>query len=143
MKKLYGKRIGLDIYNWETVVFYGDIQLLKQWAIESKIKNFEEEFENIPSTMSGFCYREDPKKSIVPKFVYIGKTKNNYNIIAHEALHYAMFLLANLNVEIDPTYPRGHEALTYLTGYIVGEITNGNWNEYDFKKKKWKTQKKK
>lgn len=143
MKKLYGKRIGLDIYNWEVPIFYGDAEALKQWAIGAKIKGIKEEMENMPKTMAGFCYREDPEKSIVPKFIYIGKTKNNYNIISHEALHYAMFLLANLNVEIDPTYTRGHEALTYLTGYIVGEITNGKWKEYDFKNKKWKTKKKK
>jgi hypothetical protein len=133
MKKLYGKIIDISIYNYEIPVFYGDIELMHEWA-KRKYKNYP----IIENSYGAFCYRENPEKFITPDFIYIGKTRNNYNYISHESLHCALFILANSNVYINENEPVGHEALTYLLGYIVGEIQNAKWYEYDFKNKKWK-----
>lgn len=135
-RKLFGKTVDLEIYNYEVPVFYGDIELLKVWA-KKRYKNFDEK--DISNTYLGFCYRNNPDKYLTPDFIYIGKTKNNYGTIAHESLHCALFLLTNCNVCIDGNNPSGHEALTYLTGYLVEQITKNNWSEYQpNKKKKWK-----
>lgn len=134
MKKLYGKTIDIDIYNYDVPVFYGDFDLMKKWA-SSRFKNYNDIGQK--HSFGAFCYRDDPEKYVTPDFIYIGKTKNNYGHIAHEAGHTALFLLSNCNVEIDPDYPSGHEAFTYLLGYLVKEITKNNWNEYNFNKKKW------
>ena len=140
MKKLYGKTIDIDVYNWFVPVFYGDVEQLKIWFDKQDFKNGKDFFEILPKTADAFCFIEDKEQSYVPSFIYIGKTKNNYRNITHEALHFTMFLLDQLHVNIDPSHPYGHEALTYLTGYLVGEITKNNWNEYQPNKKKmWKT----
>lgn len=135
MKKLYGKRIDIGVYNWYTTVLYGNPELLNVWA-KKQYKGYDD---TIKKTVHAFCYRDNPDENIVPDFIYIGKTKNDYTFITHEALHFALFLLANCNVLINAKRPEGHEALTYLTGYLVGEITKNNWYEYkpNNKKKKW------
>lgn len=135
-KKLFGKTINVGIYNYEVPVFYGNIDLLKVWA-KKRYKEFDEE--DILDTYSGFCYRNNPDKYLAPDFIYIGKVKNNYGTIAHESLHCALFLLAYCNVYVRGDTAPGHEALTYLTGYLVEQITKNNWSEYmPNKKKKWK-----
>jgi len=133
-KKLYGKTVRLDIYNWEAEVLYGDIEVLNIWA-KKRFKGYDDDHKK---TVGAFCYRDNPDEKIVPDFIYIGKTKNDYGMITHEALHFALFLLANCNVLINEKEPEGHEALTYLTGYIVQEITKNTWYEYQpNKKNKW------
>lgn len=135
IKKLYGKTISLDIYNWEVQVLYGDIELLDIWA-KRNFKNYNDD--STGKQLEAFCYIDDPDERNVPDFIYIGKTKNNYGNITHETLHFALLLLANANVYINAKYYDGHEALTYLTGYIVQEITKNTWYEYQpNKKKKW------
>lgn len=135
MKKLYGKTLDLEIYKDEIPVFYGSKELMIEW-FKQNYPNNDEALKDI-SASAGFCYTDKPNDCCVPDFIYIGKNKKNHGTIAHEVLHYAMFLLSDRSVGINPENQEGHEALTYLVGYIVSQIQNTNFSVYDFKKKKW------
>lgn len=131
MKKLYYKTIDVSIYNYDVPVFYGDLELLNIWA-NNRYNDFPEE---ATRNKKGFCYIDEPEKYITPDFIYIGKTKKDYATIAHEALHCALLLLYHCDVAIRGSDTSEHEALAYLTGYLVGEITKNNWSEYPKKRK--------
>lgn len=124
----------IDIYNSDIDIIYGDKKLAIEY-LKQTYKLKEEEIHSMENT-TAFCYR--PKETYV-NCIYIGETKNNFRNISHECLHAGLFLLDICNVEINKSEPSGHEALTYLVGYMVGYIQNAKkWYDYDFVKKEWK-----
>jgi hypothetical protein len=136
--KLYGITIDVEIYKDDIAVFYGDPQIMFEWGVRKYGRNFEQEKERLKDA-SAYCFIADPIGYNIPAFIYLGKNKRNWGSIAHEVLHYSMFLLAHRNVGIKPDDVEGHEALTYLVGWIVSKIQATNFKEYNFKTKKWIT----
>ena len=136
MKKLHGLTIDVEIYKDEIPVFYGDPDLMFQWGTNKYGETFRGEFSQVKGA-SAYCFICDPVGYRIPAFIYLGRTKRNWGNIAHEVLHYSMFLLAHRNVGIDPEEVEGHEALTYLVGWIIEKIQKTPFKEYNFKKKKW------
>lgn len=135
MKKLKGILLPIDIYNYDVNVIYGDTELMGEYLKIKYPKEYnEQDFKNI----GAFCFIPNPNKKVLVEEIYIGKTKNNFKYISHESLHCALYLLNYCNVNIDPSDSSGHEALTYLVGYMTGYIQNAKkWYDYDFKNKKW------
>lgn len=138
MKTLKGILLPIDIYNYEVNVIYGDKNLMKEYLKIKYPKSFQEIEDKDVSFSGAFCFVPEPNKQKLVEEIYIGETKSNYSNIAHECLHTALYLFESRQVLIDPAYQNGHEALTYLLGYMVRRIQNANkWYDYDFKKKKW------
>lgn len=138
MAKLYGITIDVPIYKEQVVVLWGD----KEKAIDFIKYCVGDKYNNSSSIEDESClafnYISNWDDYRVPEFIYLGKSRNKHGTVAHEVLHFAMFLLASRNVGIDESHVKGHEALTYLVDYLIERIHECKYGEYSPEKKKWK-----
>jgi hypothetical protein len=115
-KKVKKHKIQIPIYGDRIIVYIAD-------SIMPAVEKAEEEYEcdlGINETYEAVHILLTNKKTNEKENIILLPTKVSSSILAHEAIHAAYSILDYAHVKVDSD---NHEALTYLVGYIMEEIS--------------------